>query len=157
MKNSKDVESKKVYQYRLDLDRKGHIGQGRKTSPCLELEFGERSKALDLTNGTRYHGQGLAFRPQEERKLTPREELIALMKKEAESKRLVVLHHYKMQASWLAWGLDNMMKQDRSWQVLLHQCSERFLKFVLNAQLNTLPTPDNPRRWNANKEGVWSV
>ena len=30
MKNSKDVESKKVYQYRLDLDRKGLIGQGRK-------------------------------------------------------------------------------------------------------------------------------
>src|SRR3954454_3125339 len=46
------------------------------------------------------------------------------------------------------------MKQDRSWQFLLHQCSERFLKFVLNAQLNTLPTPDNLRRWNANKEGV---
>ena len=89
MKNSKDVESKKVYQYRLNLDRKGHIGQGRKTSPCLELEFVERSKALDLTTGTRYGGQGLGFRPQAERKLTPREELIALMKKEAERKRLV--------------------------------------------------------------------
>ena len=76
------------------------------------------------------------------------------MKKEAESKRLVVLHEYQMQASWLAWGLDNMMKQDRSWQFLLYQCSERFLKFVINAQLNTLPTPDNLRRWNANKEGV---
>ena len=93
MKNSKDEESKEVYQYRLDLDRKGHIGQGRKTSPCLELEFVERSKALDLSAAGRHGGrQGLGFRPQAERKLTPREELIALMKKEAESKRLVVLH-----------------------------------------------------------------
>ena len=155
MKNSKDVESRKVYQYRLDLDRKGHIGQGRKSSPCLELEFVERTKALDLSAAGRHGGrQGLGFRPQPERKLKPRQELIALMKKEAEDKRLVVLHGYRMQASWLAWGLDNMMKQDRSWQFLLYQCSERFLKFVINAQLNTLPTPDNLRRWNANKEGV---
>ena len=45
-----------------------------------------------------------------------------------------------------------MMKQDKSWQVLLYQYSQRLLQFVLNSQLNTLPSPDNLRRWSANKD-----
>ena len=63
-----------------------------------------------------------------------------------------MLHDYQMQASWLSWGLENMMKQDKSWQVLLYQYSQRLLQFVLNSQLNTLPSPDNLRRWSANKD-----
>src|SRR6185436_6182983 len=38
MKYSKDDESKNMYYYRLNMDQKGHVGQGRKTSPCLTLE-----------------------------------------------------------------------------------------------------------------------
>ena len=67
-------------------------------------------------------------------------------------KRTIMLHDYQMQASWLSWGLENMMKQDKSWQVLLYQYSQRLLQFVLNSQLNTLPSPDNLRRWNAKKD-----
>ena len=65
-----------------------------------------------------------------------------------------MLHDYQMQASWLSWGLENMMKQDKSWQVLLYQYSQRLLQFVLNSQLNTLPSPDNLRRWSANKDAI---
>jgi len=40
-----------------------------------------------------------------------------------------------------------MMKSDFGWNTLLYEYSDRLLKFVLNAQTNTLPTPDNLRRW----------
>ena len=36
-----------MYYYRLNMDEKGHIGQGRKTSPCLTLErFEQEEKSL---------------------------------------------------------------------------------------------------------------
>jgi len=69
------------------------------------------------------------------------------MKKEAEEKRLVILHQYELQASWLSWGLNEMMKSDFGWNTLLYDYSDRLLKFVVNSQTNTLPTPDNLRRW----------
>ena len=40
-----------------------------------------------------------------------------------------------------------MMKLDVGWNSLLYDYSDRLLKFVVNAQTNTLPTPDNLRRW----------
>ena len=37
-----------MYYYRLDLDQKGHTGQGRKTSPCLTLErLEQEEKSID--------------------------------------------------------------------------------------------------------------
>jgi hypothetical protein len=83
-----------------------------------------------------------------QRKPNPRAELVGQLKKEAEAKRLVILHQYAMQANWLAWGLDKMMSRDLSWETILYQYSERLPKFVLNSQQNTLLTPDNLRRWN---------
>ena len=127
-----------------------------KTSPCLTLEqFESAEKLNDMTKGAQSGHQGLGFRRQRERKLEPRQQLVNRMKDEAEEKRLQILHKYHMQTSWLTWGgLDEMMKQDHSWQALLYQYSQRLLKFMLNAQLNTLPTPDNLRRWNANKDAI---
>jgi hypothetical protein len=40
-----------------------------------------------------------------------------------------------------------MMKSDFGWNTLLYDYSDRLLKFVVNSQTNTLPTPDNLRRW----------
>ena len=67
------------------------------------------------------------------------------MKKEAEEKRLIILHQYKLQASWLSWGLNEMMKLDVGWNSLLYDYSGRLRQFAVNAQTNTLPTPDNLR------------
>ena len=69
------------------------------------------------------------------------------MKKETEEKRLLVLHSYEMQASWLSWGLDNMMRSDLFWNYLLYGYSDRLLKFAVNSQANTCPSPDNLQRW----------
>jgi len=154
MKYSKVPESQKIYQYRLKLDQQGHIGQGRITSPALTLERLERSCAVDKLMDSGQHGrQGLGFKSKF-RKVDPRRELIERFRKEAEEKRLIILHKYEMQSSWLSWGLDQMMASDNSWSTLLFQYSQRLLKFMVNAQLNTLPTPDNLRRWNLSKDSV---
>jgi hypothetical protein len=88
------------------------------------------------------------------RKRDPRRDLIERLKRETGEKRLIVLHNYKIQASWLSWGLDQMMTRDHSWATLLYQYSQRLVKFMVNAQLNTLPTLDNLRRWNLSKDAI---
>ena len=79
------------------------------------------------------------------------------MKKEAKEKRLLVLHHYQIQAAWLSWGLDNMMRSDLSWTYLLYGYSDRLLKFAMNGQANTLPTPDNLRRWKLSRNAACGI
>ena len=44
-----------------------------------------------------------------------------------------------------------MMKKDLSWKAILYDYSQRLLKFLINAQSNTLPSPDNLKRWSLNK------
>ena len=49
----------------------------------------------------------------------------------------------------MAFGcIDNMQKKDLTWTKLLYQCSDRLVKFLVNAIPNWLPSPDNLRRWN---------
>jgi len=47
IKYSKDTQMQQLYNYRLALDRSGHIGRGNRTSPCLTLEKLENSRALE--------------------------------------------------------------------------------------------------------------
>ena len=92
---------------------------------------------------------GLGFRRKP--KVTPksrRHDLIIMMREDFERKRMVALGKYTNQAKWLNVGLDNMMYKDLTWQKLLYQCSDRLVKFLVNAIPNWLNTPDNLRRWN---------
>jgi hypothetical protein len=124
-----------------------HIGKGNKTSPCLILEHLEKSRDSDrIASQGQLGRQGLGFR-RIYRKVEPRADLIDRMKKEAEERRLLILHNYQLQAAWLSWGLDNMMRSDLTWTYLLYGYSDRLLKFMVNSQANTCPSPDNLRRW----------
>ena len=67
---------------------------------------------------------------------------------------MTVLHQYEMQTAWLSSGLENMMYCDLSWKAILNQYSSRLLKFLVGSQTNTLPTPDNLRRWNLNRDAT---
>jgi len=155
MKNSRDLECRKIYERRLELDKKGEIGRGRKTSPCLTLESFERAAFLDSLAKGQQGRAGLGYQTshQKQRKPNSRSEILDSMKKQAEEKRLEMLHNYEMQASWLSWGLNGMMKSDLSWNAILYQYSQRLLKFLVNVQANTLPSPDNLRRWHLTKNG----
>ena len=57
------------------------------------------------------------------------------------------VRQYEMQTSWLA-ILDKVISDDFNWQRILYGYSSRLLKFVINLRANTLPSPDNLRRWN---------
>jgi hypothetical protein len=57
-----------------------------------------------------------------------------------------------MQNDWLSWGLSDMMRKDLTWNKLLTGYSEKLLKFVLNANLLTLASPDNLKRWKVNSD-----
>ncbi len=94
---------------------------------------------------------GLGYRPVrkfENENKERRFQIGLLMKREAERKRLVLLHSYELQNSWLKWGLSDMMAKDLTWNKILTGYSEKLLKFVLNSNLQTLATPDNLKRWN---------
>ena len=76
-----------------------------------------------------------------------RQVIVDIIKQEAKDARLAPLHDYEMQNDWMRWGWDWLMHKDLTWQKVLYQYSDKLLKWVLNAQLNTLPTPSNMRRW----------
>jgi len=93
---------------------------------------------------------GLGLRPRKKQSLKEkRKELVKLMKEDAESKRIVDVGCYEIQAKWLSVGIDNMQHKDLTWKKILYQCSDRLLKFIVNAIPGWLPSPDNLRRWNA--------
>ena len=74
------------------------------------------------------------------------------MKEDAENDRIVGLGRYEIQAKWLAVGIDNMRHKDLTWNKILYQCSDRLLKFIVNAIPGWLPSPDNLRRWKSEGE-----
>ena len=102
---------------------------------------------------------GLGLRPQKKQSLKDkRRELVKLMKEDAEHQRIVDLGQYEMQAKWLSVGIDNMQRKDLTWNKILYQCSDRLLKFIVNAIPDWLPSPDNLRRWNRvgiHRCGLW--
>ena len=79
--------------------------------------------------------------------------LTELTRQEAEDKRIVMLMRYNMQNGFLNWGKLEMEMEcdDLTWKKVLTQYSDRLLSFVLNSQLNTLPTPNNLRLWGSAK------
>jgi hypothetical protein len=63
VKHSKDPHTRRVYEYRLALDKKGQTGKGHSTtSPCMEIEGLERSVDFDRIVGRAQHGNsGVGF------------------------------------------------------------------------------------------------
>ena len=160
LKYAKDPVSRKLYSYRVSQDQAGHIGKGRKFAPSLELESYEGKLVTKEIVGNAQTGTGgLGLRPRRQQSLKEkRKELVKLMKEDAENQRIVDLGRYETQAKWLSVGIDNMQHKDLTWKKLLYQCSDRLLRFLVNAIPGWLPSPDNFRRWNAagiHRCGLW--
>ena len=102
----------------------------------------------DMVASGQCSGLGLGFRRKSVVSLKfRRRELTKMIKEDFENNRIVNLGKYTNQAKWLAVGLDSMMYKDLTWQKLLYQCSDRLIKFLVNAIPNWLNSPDNLRRW----------
>jgi hypothetical protein len=152
LKTSTDKKCNQLFQRRLNLDMQGQLGTGRRSSPCLTIDRIERGIVLDqLAAGGRSHSdkRGIGFARGKAKQLPMRKRVILAMKKEAEEKRLLIADKYQMQTNWIEYSSDLRVEErkDLTWQRLLHY-PQNLLKFAVNAQCNTLPTPDNLRRWN---------
>ena len=97
------------------------------------------------------HRHGIGFRASAQRALTPTELRKEIGKRVATADnetRLAHLRLLEMQGHWAFW--DAVMRQDFSWDRLFRGAiSDLILKFVINAQMKTLPSEDNLRRWRA--------
>lgn len=80
--------------------------------------------------------------------MTDREKILAVVKDEAEQQRVQKAHEYVMQTNWVEYGLrfDRRERKDLTWDTILHY-QPNLLAFTINARANTLPSPDNLRRW----------
>ena len=63
--------------------------------------------------------------------------------------QLARLRQLAIQGRWLEWT--DAMHSDLSWRRLIHGLDDGELRFNLRAISNTLPTPDNLRRWGQNE------
>ena len=91
-------------------------------------------------------GYGIRHAPKQGQR-REREEVLQVFSEIEEQNRIVrALTKRKCFSDWLKW--ESALAVDLSWQQLLHKHSDSYLKFVLNSIENTLPTPDNLRRWN---------
>ena len=137
MKHSRDPTTRAIYQRRLALDQEGHVGTGRKNAPALEVERLENLVKLErITNQGQFGRTGVGFT----RSKVPRTQqavrrrMSAILKMEAEEKRIAVCFEYKMQTNWMSWDrLSAHEKKDITWHKMLHVYSESLLKFTLNA------------------------
>ena len=59
--------------------------------------------------------------------------------------QLAKLQQLSVQGRWLEWT--DVINSDLSWRRLLHGLDDSELSFSLRVITNTLPTPDNLRRW----------
>ena len=155
MKTSEDPFSQKLYQRRLELDRKGHLGTGRKDSPCLLIERTERRLELDkmaFSGQSRKAGLGSVL--SKSKKMTKREQVINVLKTDVEEKRVLEAYPYEMQTNWVEYGLyKGPKRKDLTWEKMLSY-TPNLLSFTINAQCSTLPSPDNLRRWNATRKDI---
>ena len=162
LKNSMDDQMRALYTHKLNQEKAGKLGKGRKAdrAPCLAVERLESIAQFNERFGqgqTSRHGIGwnhiksVPFSKMSNKQ--QRGKLTEITRQEAEDKRIVLLMKYNMQNGFLNWGKLEMEMEcdDLSWKKVLTQYSDRLLSFVLNSQLNTLPTPNNLRLWGSAK------
>src|SRR3954447_2793860 len=100
LKYSRDKGSIALYNHRLGRDKAHHYGKGRKSSPCLVLESLESdAKVQDIIGKAQRGRQGLGLNSKKKKALRDpnqerRRQLGLIMRRDAESKRLLLLHNY---------------------------------------------------------------
>ncbi len=99
-----------------------------------------------MKGNERVGAQGL--RHVKTRRKNKRQLVIDSMKDDVNAQRVQLVHRkdYTMQANWLVYH-DKVAADDLKWNKIIFQYSENLLKFIINTFSNTVPSPDNLRRW----------
>ena len=168
LKYSKDESIRKLYRWMLDrarffrklspsLRKPPSVPKRRHAlPPPLDLEQAERNLVfLRVKGNSQTSRRGLRYTPirnilaSTSSSKGHRQNVIDGMKSDAESRRLSILYakDYMMQTQWLQF-IDDVAAEDLTWSKILTNYSQRLLKFLLNMRANTLPSPDNMRRWD---------
>ena len=82
------------------------------------------------------------------RRKNKRQLVIDSMKDDVNVQRVQLVHitNYTMWANLLVYH-DEVTADDMKWNKIIFQYSENLLKFIINTFSNTVPSPDNLRRW----------
>lgn len=147
IKHSQDEKLRALYD-----NKKEKLEKKKRWNPIAELEDMEKSAYFDkLARGqTSRAGLGINHEPgnsvKEQRKV-----VLQQVKEKDCRKRLTELHSLALQGKWVNW--DKSMWSDKSWTTLLYYLPQELFEWSNNAQLSTLPTPDNLRRWSRRHAG----
>jgi hypothetical protein len=153
LKESKDPQAREMFAVKLEWAKEGQCGTGRKKDNCPLIRI---EKLLSSVEHRKMRGEQRE-NPREglkvTTKLSEREDVLATLKKEQEEKRLVPLHDYQMQTKWLKWSAEDQRGFEKSpeWRQMMLNMSDRLVKFWFNAMTETLPSPDNLKRWGVKK------
>jgi hypothetical protein len=133
------ADSRSTYIHQATLDKETSSSSNRFT-PALAL-----TSILALQTDIRPPParQGLGYKQHIRQVKTTAYQYFASLDNQAQQAHLDKLF---MQGKWT--HFDDIVKSDWSWNKLLYNCTDRFLKFLVNAPNNSLPTPDNLHRWS---------
>ena len=166
VKYSSDSRMRKLHAYLFERSKalRGRTAQLKKPPrrlkrdfqlpPTLELDDAEAHvKFLNIKGKTQHSARGLFHHPASATanlsdKALHRKAVISSLKEEANRQLMKYLYvrQYEMQTNWLSL-VDKVISDNFNWQSILYGYSSRLLKFVINLRANTLPSPDNLRRW----------
>ena len=139
IKHSKDHNIAQLYCHH----RKKEQTFTRRFSPVVELECAET--AVWDTPASRPPRAGLGFVTPKARVVKPRKQILNTIREGDCQEQLRHLKGLQMQGAWTKWA--DTMFEDMTWRKLLYEGYGRTISFQMNAILNTLPSPDNLRRW----------
>jgi len=151
LKSSRDPEVRRLYERLRDKERDHRL----KWSATAELEHHSAFliNQQQLNEQVRSRGclgykrrSTVEPRPASTSTARERKAISELVATAADDERLAHLRTLQMQGQWSRW--DAVASQDLSWRrMFAASISDEVLKFVVNAQLLTLPSEDNKRRW----------
>ena len=151
LKYSRNTRVCSVFKGKLEVEEKRLPGNN-KYAPCIELECAEAS--VPHSEIQRPHLAGLGYNVMHASTYnleSVRKSHISKYIYDVDvTQQLTHLSSLQMQGCWNQW--DNIMNTDFSWRnKLIYGTSDGVLRFLLNSTTNTLPTPDNLRRWGVSR------
>ena len=109
----------------------------------MELECAET--AVSVIPASRPPRAGLGFVTPKAPVVKPRKQILNTIREGDCQEQLRHLKGLQIQEAWTKWA--DTMFDDMTWRKLLYEGYGKTISFQMNAILNTLPSPDNLRRW----------
>jgi hypothetical protein len=121
--------------------------------PAIQLAKAQSIIDFNLAFGGQSNTQGLGFNSKMKLNSTSslrqkRSAVTSLVRDEEANARIAPLRGLPLSGNFLKW--DDLAPSAKSWHNRIYSMSEAELKFVLNAQAQSLPSPANLRRWGCN-------